>query len=53
MRFKSVQRTDGVTVGEPGVPPITPAVANAYFRLTGIRQHNLPFSPDATGFGDG
>ena len=25
-------------VGEPGVPPIAPAVANAYFRLTGIQR---------------
>ena len=40
-------------VGEPGVPPIAPAVANAYFRLTGIRQKNLPFFPNAGGFGDG
>ena len=40
-------------VGEPGVPPIAPAVANAYFRLTGIRQKNLPFFPNAGGFGGG
>ncbi len=29
-------------VGEPGVPPIAPAVANAYFHLTGKRVHRLP-----------
>jgi isoquinoline 1-oxidoreductase beta subunit len=40
-------------VGEPGVPPIAPAVANAYFRLTGTRVYNLPFFPTAGGFGGG
>jgi isoquinoline 1-oxidoreductase beta subunit len=30
-------------VGEPGVPPIAPAVANAYFELTGARVRRLPF----------
>jgi isoquinoline 1-oxidoreductase beta subunit len=39
--------------GEPGVPPIAPAVANAYFRLTGTRVYRLPFFPNARGFGDG
>ena len=40
-------------VGEPGVPPIAPAVANAYYRLTGTRVYNLPFFPNAGGFGGG
>ena len=31
-------------VGEPGVPPIGPAVANAYLALTGKAIHRLPFS---------
>jgi isoquinoline 1-oxidoreductase subunit beta len=31
-------------VGEPGVPPIGPAVANAWAKLTGQRIRNLPFS---------
>ncbi|MEM7354610.1 MAG: xanthine dehydrogenase family protein molybdopterin-binding subunit [Acidobacteriota bacterium] len=31
-------------VGEPGVPPIAPAVANAYFALTGSMIRHLPFS---------
>ncbi len=30
-------------VGEPGVPPIAPAVANAWMKLTGQRIHRLPF----------
>jgi len=30
-------------VGEPGVPPIAPAVANALFHLTGQRVRRLPF----------
>lgn len=31
-------------VGEPGVPPIAPAVANAFFHLTGRRVRRLPFA---------
>ena len=46
-------------IGELGVPPIGPAISNAYFRLTkaltgaGTRFYNLPFFPNAGGFGDG
>ena len=35
-------------VGELGVPTLAPALANAYFRLTGQRVRSLPFFPSAT-----
>jgi isoquinoline 1-oxidoreductase beta subunit len=34
-------------VGEPGTPPIAPAVCNALYRLTGRRARRLPIRPDA------
>jgi isoquinoline 1-oxidoreductase beta subunit len=33
-------------IGEPGVPPSAPMVANAIFNLTGIRCRNLPITSD-------
>jgi isoquinoline 1-oxidoreductase beta subunit len=34
-------------IGEPGVPPAAPAVANAVFSAAGVRLRSLPMTPDA------
>jgi isoquinoline 1-oxidoreductase beta subunit len=34
-------------IGEPGLPPVAPAVANAVFMATGVRLREMPFSREA------
>ncbi|MGB7572694.1 MAG: xanthine dehydrogenase family protein molybdopterin-binding subunit [Thermodesulfobacteriota bacterium] len=41
---KSKDKIGGI--GEPGLPPIAPAVANAVFKAAGIRLRNLPMIPE-------
>jgi isoquinoline 1-oxidoreductase beta subunit len=41
---KSGEKLGGI--GEPGVPPIAPAVANAVFKATGARVRQLPMKPE-------
>ena len=41
---KSTEKPGGI--GETGVPPIAPAVANALFAATGARVRSLPLTPE-------
>jgi isoquinoline 1-oxidoreductase beta subunit len=42
---KSNEKIGGI--GEPGVPPLAPAVANAVFNATGVRFRRIPLTPQA------
>ena len=33
-------------VGEPGLVPTAPAIANAVYNAVGVRIHNLPITPE-------
>jgi isoquinoline 1-oxidoreductase beta subunit len=42
--FVMDNNADAGGVGEPGLPPFTPALTNAIYDLTGKRIRKLPFS---------
>ena len=41
--IKSTDKIGGI--GEPGVPPLAPALANAFFNATGVRLRRIPLTP--------
>ena len=42
--IESTERMGGI--GEPGLPPIAPAVSNALFTAAGVRMRKLPMTPE-------
>ena len=42
--LKSREEMGGI--GEPGLPPVAPAVANAVYAASGIRLRRLPMNPE-------
>ena len=41
---KSTEKMGGI--GELGVPPLAPALANAFFNATGVRIRRIPLTPE-------
>jgi isoquinoline 1-oxidoreductase beta subunit len=41
---KSTDKIGGI--GELGVPPLAPAVVNAFFNATGVRIRRIPLTPE-------
>lgn len=47
IEVRMVKSTDKIGgIGEPGLPPTAPAVANALFNATGLRIRRIPLTPE-------